>query len=83
MGQVVLSGGKRFALLKTQLAVCMCKQNPALAGLGFSPIDFGDGRIDYHGRGQGRGRLRGRLSGATAKHWRVMGWLLHDDNKMF
>jgi hypothetical protein len=37
---VVLSCGKRSEQLKTQLAVCRRKQNPAGAGLGNSPMDF-------------------------------------------
>jgi hypothetical protein len=33
-----LRSGKRFALLKTQLAMCRRTSNPADAGLGVSPI---------------------------------------------
>ena len=47
VGQVVLSCGKRSEQRKTQLADCMCNQNPAEAGLSVSPINFHVSRTDF------------------------------------
>jgi len=49
VGQVVLCCVKRSEQRKTQLAVCLRKQNPAGAGLGVSLIEYKENPLTFWG----------------------------------